>query len=132
MRHLARVLALSLLALPCLALAQNAATVLVNGKIVSVDGKESIHQAMAIREDRIVAVGKTGAIRSLAGKHTRVIDLDGRTVIPGLMIAGRYIPAYPGDPCAKLARIGAPIVCAGTRASIGSWRYFLRARRLRI
>ncbi|MGH6683713.1 MAG: amidohydrolase family protein, partial [Pseudolabrys sp.] len=41
--------------------------------------------ALAIREDKIVAVGTTAEIKKLAGPKTRVIDLAGRTVIPGLI-----------------------------------------------
>jgi predicted amidohydrolase YtcJ len=65
--------------------AQTADTVLLNGKIVTVDGRSSIHQAVAIDAGRISAVGTSAEIRKLAGPSTRVIDLRGRTVIPGLI-----------------------------------------------
>ena len=42
-------------------------------------------QALAVRDGKIAAVGTTADIRALAGPNTRVIDLDGRTVIPGLI-----------------------------------------------
>src|SRR5437773_6124242 len=58
---------------------------LYNGKIVTVDSAFSIAQALAIRGDRFVAVGADDAVRRTAGPATRVIDLRGRTVIPGLM-----------------------------------------------
>jgi hypothetical protein len=64
---------------------QAADTVLVNGKIVTVDAQFSIQEAVAIREGKILAVGKTSDIRKLAGPGGRVIDLQGRTVIPGLI-----------------------------------------------
>ena len=60
-------------------------TILVNGKIVTVDERFTIAQALAIKDKRIVAVGRTSDIRKLAGAGTRVIELDGRTVIPGLI-----------------------------------------------
>ncbi len=60
-------------------------TVLVNGKVVTVDDRFSIHEALAVRDGRIVAVGTTVGIRTLAGPQSRVIDLQGRTVIPGLI-----------------------------------------------
>jgi predicted amidohydrolase YtcJ len=59
--------------------------VLVNGKIVTVDDRFSIAQALAIRGARIVAVGGNDEIRRRAGAATRVMDLQGRTVIPGLI-----------------------------------------------
>lgn len=59
--------------------------VLRGGKIVTVDGAFSIKQAVAIRDGRFVAVGSDGEIRDYIGPGTRVIDLLGRTVIPGLI-----------------------------------------------
>ena len=59
-------------------------TILVNGKIVTVDDYFSIQEAVAISGQRIAAVGPNGEIRALAGSRTDVVDLGGRTVIPGL------------------------------------------------
>src|SRR5260221_12571852 len=59
--------------------------VLYNGKIVTVDSKFSVAQAVAIRGDRFVAVGDSETLRRTAGAATRPIDLGRRTVIPGLM-----------------------------------------------
>ncbi len=65
--------------------AQKAETVLLNGKVVSADERGSVHQALAIRDDRIIALGKSAAVKKLVGPDTRMIDLGGRTVIPGLI-----------------------------------------------
>jgi predicted amidohydrolase YtcJ len=65
--------------------AQQADTILVNGKVLAVDAGFSTHEALAIREGRILAVGRSADIRNLAGPRTRTIDLNGRTVIPGLI-----------------------------------------------
>ena len=65
--------------------AQAPDTLLVNGKIVTVDRESSTRQALAIRDGRIVALGTTAEIRKLAGPRSRVIDLQGHTVIPGLI-----------------------------------------------
>jgi predicted amidohydrolase YtcJ len=67
------------------AMAQSPDTVLVNGKILTVDAGFSTREALAVRDGRIVAVGTTAEIRKLAGPQSRVIDLQGRTVIPGLI-----------------------------------------------
>ena len=67
------------------AAAQEIDTVLVNGKILTVDRESSMRSALAIREGRIAAVGTDADIRRLAGPKTRTIDLQGRTVIPGLI-----------------------------------------------
>jgi len=76
---------ISLLAAPLLAFAQPADTVLFNGKVVTGDALGAVRQAVAVRQDQILAVGADAAILRLAGKATRKIDLQGRTVIPGLV-----------------------------------------------
>jgi len=60
-------------------------TVLLNGKILTVDDQFSTREALAMRDGRITALGRTPDIRKLAAPQTRVIDLEGRTVIPGLI-----------------------------------------------
>src|SRR6266404_1210019 len=59
--------------------------VLSNGKIITVDERFSIAQAVAVRGERIVAVGTNSEITRLAGPDTRRIDLRGRAVTPGLI-----------------------------------------------
>ena len=59
-------------------------TIYVNGKIVTVDSKFSIAQAVAITDGKFQAVGTSAEIRKLAGPNTRVVDLRGHTVVPGL------------------------------------------------
>jgi len=58
---------------------------LVNGRILTVDRADSIAQAVAISNGRIVAVGANDAVRRQAPKSARVIDLHGRAVTPGLI-----------------------------------------------
>jgi len=60
---------------------------LVNGTLITVDARDSIAEAVAIRGNKIIAVGDTSFIDSLAGLNTRRIDLEGRTVTPGLLDA---------------------------------------------
>src|SRR5947207_2221558 len=64
---------------------QVADVVFTNGKIITVDEKFTIAQALAIRGNRIVAVGTNQQIAQLAGTTTRRIDLRGRAVVPGLI-----------------------------------------------
>jgi predicted amidohydrolase YtcJ len=59
--------------------------ILSNGKIITVDETFSIAQAVAVRGDRIVAVGTNQEINRLAGPNTRRIDLRGKSVIPGFI-----------------------------------------------
>ena len=65
--------------------AESADTLLVNGKIITVDDRFTIAQGVAIKGQHIVAVGGTGQILKLKGAATKVIDLANRTVIPGLI-----------------------------------------------
>jgi len=59
--------------------------VFTNGKIITVDERFSIAQAVAIRGGRFVATGTNQEIAQLAGPNTRRIDLKGKAVIPGLI-----------------------------------------------
>ncbi len=59
--------------------------ILRNGKIITVDVGFSIAQAIAIAGERIVAVGPDAAMAAHTAPWTRVIDLKGRPVIPGLI-----------------------------------------------
>src|SRR3954452_22905131 len=65
--------------------AQPADTVLLNGRIVTLDTASSMVEAIAVRDGKIAATGTSEQVRSLAGPQTRLIDLGGRTVIPGLI-----------------------------------------------
>ena len=57
---------------------------LINGRVLTMDAHDSVTQAIAVRDGKIVAVGSTAEVAPLAGAATRVIDLDGRTALPGL------------------------------------------------
>ncbi|MFN7921574.1 MAG: amidohydrolase [Bryobacteraceae bacterium] len=59
--------------------------ILHNGKIVTVDAKFSVRQAIAVRGTRIAAVGSNAEVLRTKGPSTQLIDLAGKTVIPGLM-----------------------------------------------
>ncbi len=59
--------------------------ILTNGKIITVDERFSIAHGVAVRGDRIVAVGTSQDMTRLAGPNTRRIDLRGRALTPGLI-----------------------------------------------
>lgn len=58
--------------------------VFYNGKVVTVDSRFSVQQAFAIKGEKFIAVGTNKKVKALAGKGTRLVDLKGATVIPGL------------------------------------------------
>ncbi len=64
---------------------QPADLILHSGKIVTVNKAFDIVECVAVRGDRIVATGPRSRIMKLRGEHTRLVDLQGKTVIPGLI-----------------------------------------------
>ena len=76
--------------------------VLFNGKVITVDRDFSTHSAVAIIGDRIMAVGNDDQMRTVAGPQTRMIDLKGRAVIPGLM--DNHLHGAGGGPGVDLSR----------------------------
>jgi predicted amidohydrolase YtcJ len=58
--------------------------ILTNGKIITVDAAFTVAQALAIAGERILAVGSDAAMARVSGPTTRVVDLKGKAVIPGI------------------------------------------------
>ncbi len=66
--------------------AADADLILYHGKIVTADAAFSVREAIAVRADKIVALGSSkDVLAAERGAHTKVIDLQGRTVLPGLI-----------------------------------------------
>ena len=89
-------LSLPLTTIACLTLALHATAappdaVFVNGNIYTVNDKAPRAEAIAVTGDRISFVGKNADARKLAGETTRIVDLRGRTVVPGLTDAHCHI-----------------------------------------
>lgn len=76
---------LGLLALASFLQAQPADVIVHNAKVLTVDAKSNKAESLATRGDRIIAVGTNEDVLKLRGPNTRVIDANGRTVLPGLM-----------------------------------------------
>jgi len=64
--------------------------ILANGKIFSADPPRRWAEALAVRGERITAIGSSQEVLALAGPRTRKIDLRGRTVIPGINDAHQH------------------------------------------
>ena len=102
---------------PTLAPGQFADTILVNGNIVTMDARRTTVKALAVKQGRILMVGEERAVRSVSGANTKIVDLRGRTVTPGLIDAHCHLSA-----CGLL----------GTAYVDVSWpARFLRSRRCR-
>lgn len=68
-------------------------TIYINGTIVTMDGNNRTVQAVAIQGDRIKAAGTNEEIRKTADASTKVIDLKGKTMLPGLIDAHSHFPS---------------------------------------
>jgi predicted amidohydrolase YtcJ len=72
------------LALSSLGVAQEATFVFHNARILTMDDERPEASALAVAGERIAAVGELEELRHLIGTDTKVLDLDGRTIIPGI------------------------------------------------
>lgn len=68
--------------------------VFVNGTIYTVNADFSVAEAVAIKGNKIVAAGTTDEVQSFIDDSTKVIDLEGKAVIPGLVDSHAHIISY--------------------------------------
>jgi len=68
--------------------------ILFNGKILTVDAEFSTVEAVAIRGKHVLAVGDDDRILKMAGPRTQKIDLEGKTVVPGLIDTHDHLGSY--------------------------------------
>ncbi|WP_428105328.1 amidohydrolase [Candidatus Binatus sp.] len=102
-----------------------------NGKVVTLDPAGSIVSAVAVKDGKILSVGATDELKKLAGPSTRMVDLGGKTVVPGLIDAhchpmeSIYLKEdwvddrYPGTKSVKQAL--ANIASAVKKTPKGTW-----------
>src|ERR1700736_3840522 len=86
--------ALLALALPAPIAAQtprSADLVVTNARIYTVDDSRPVVAAMAVRDGKVLFSGSAGEAMALRGAGTRVVDLGGRTVIPGMVDAHAHL-----------------------------------------
>jgi predicted amidohydrolase YtcJ len=97
-------------------------------KIVTLDARSTVAEAVAMRGDRILAIGGDAEIAALADPDTRTIDAGGRAVIPGLIDGHAHMdreglkgvfPTLSG--CASIADIQARIAALAADAAPGEW-----------
>ncbi len=80
----------------------SATLVIKNAKVVTIDSEFSIREAIAVNDDTIVAVGSNRDVEAMIGPETRVMDLEGRTILPGVN-DGHGHPAWFGGTRPPLA-----------------------------
>ncbi|KIL74406.1 amidohydrolase [Bacillus badius] len=68
--------------------------VFVNGEVITVDKHDSIQQALAVKANKILAVGSNAALQAFVGEGTRVVDLKGKSLLPGIVDAHLHLVLY--------------------------------------
>ncbi|MGG0658218.1 amidohydrolase [Rummeliibacillus pycnus] len=68
--------------------------VFLNGEVITVDGQDSIQEALAISDNKILAVGSNDEMKGFIGDSTQVIDLDGKSLLPGIIDAHLHLVMY--------------------------------------
>lgn len=94
---------------------------LLGGRIFTADPARPWADALAVRGDRVVAVGDRESVGASADRHTRRLDLGGRTVVPGLNDAHVDDPGLGGE---RLAALGREALAAG----VTSMQWFVGTR----
>lgn len=77
--------------------AQSVEFAFVNARIRTIASEKSVAEAMAVSNSRILAVGSDAEIRKLAGASTKIVDLEGRIVIPGFIDSHVHFTAAGGQ-----------------------------------
>ncbi|MEO3470560.1 amidohydrolase family protein [Roseomonas sp. CAU 1739] len=102
--------------------------ILTGGKVLTVDDRFSVAQAVAVRDGRILAVGPDAAIERHRGPRTEEIALAGRTMMPGLIDGHAHmdraglrqiLPSLSG--CRSIADVQARISDIGRSMPPGAW-----------
>jgi len=120
---------LTLAATAGLLTAANADLILRNGKVITVDKSFTVSQAVAVRDGKISAVGSDAAIvKAERGPQTRVIDLNGKTLLPGLVDSHVHaveaaLSEYRGPlpPLNSFAAIRAYVSAQAAKTPKGDW-----------
>ncbi len=103
--------------------------IMLHGRILTVDARDTVAQAMAVRKGVIVKVGTDAQVKALAGKRARVIDLRGRTATPGLIDTHAHIAqggvdelyGVPLSDATSVKEIVALVKAKAARVKPGEW-----------
>ena len=104
--------------------------IFTGGQVVTVDARDRVVEALATRGNRILAVGSRSEVEAYRGPKTRVVDLNGRALVPGLIDAHAHVTLYGmyarGVDCRypavqSISDIQARIAEAARRTPPGQW-----------
>ncbi|MBK5483125.1 amidohydrolase [Peribacillus sp. TH16] len=68
--------------------------VFINGEVITVDQRNKVVEAVAVKGNRISAVGSNREVKDFIGEETKVIDLQGKTLLPGFIDAHIHLILY--------------------------------------
>ena len=71
--------------------ADAADSIYTNGTIITVDADESIAEAVAVKDGKILTVGSAEVVMATRGENTQVVDLEGKTMTPGFIDAHGHL-----------------------------------------
>lgn len=95
-------------------LAETAEKIFINGKVITVDQNNTLAQSVAILNGKILAVGSNTDVLKLKGASTQIIDLKGKTLLPGFIDGHSH---FMGLGAGKIANLSPPPM--GTVKNIG-------------
>jgi len=107
---------------------ERADLLLRGGHVITLDPKRPAVEAVAIRADRVMATGSSRHLSALRGPHTRVVELDGRTVVPGLSDGHAHMDreglkqVFPSlGPVRSIADVQASVAALARDRAPGTW-----------
>ncbi|GAH51752.1 unnamed protein product, partial [marine sediment metagenome] len=103
----------------------NPDTIFINGTIIQMNPSNSTAEALAVKGDKIVAVGTNQSIQDLIGDNTRIVDLDGKTLLPGFYDTHSH---FPSSGTVALFRVDCNSPPMGTMNEIGDIIVALKKR----
>ncbi len=103
--------------------------VFVNGTVITVNARDEVAEALAIRGDRILPVGNRVYVEQTIGNDTKVVNLNGRTVTPGFVENHIHMTNSPQrlwldcryESCPSISNIGDNIAARARDAKPGEW-----------
>lgn len=68
--------------------------VLINGEVITVDQKNTVVEAVGVKDNRIIVVGSNQEVKSFIGEETNILDLQGKTILPGFIDSHIHLILY--------------------------------------
>jgi len=91
-----------------------------NGNVYTANDRSPKAQAIAIKSDRIVYVGSNTGVQKFVGPYTRVVDLNGKTVMPGFTDAHQHLSGVGFREMTLKNKLGVPVLMNSCESPKGS------------